>query len=137
MSSHDPSTDPLLAEVRHLRDRVAELERGPQPPPAPHSRLSSIVLEIAGWFGALASAVTAYIRVLGGTFGLVQSFRGPMAKQHRMAVMTLGCLIGIGEYHWNGGNQVEIAAAGIIAFGAALTCFTRTRDIATQLKARP
>ncbi len=39
-----------------------------------------------GWLAALAAAVTAYIRVLGGTFGLAQDFRGPMAKQHRMAV---------------------------------------------------
>ena len=38
-----------------------------------------------GWLGALAAAVTAYIRVLGGTLGLPQDFRGPLAKPHRMA----------------------------------------------------
>src|SRR5262245_37218046 len=53
-----------------------------------------------GWLGALAAAVTAYIRVLGGTFGLPQDFRGPMAKQHRMATMTLGCLLGIAEFYF-------------------------------------
>jgi phosphatidylglycerophosphate synthase len=40
-----------------------------------------------GWLGALAAAVTAYIRVLGGTCGLPQDFRGPLAKPHRMFVM--------------------------------------------------
>ena len=89
-----------------------------------------------GWLGALAAAVTAYIRVLGGTLGLAQDFRGPMAKQHRMAVMTVGCLVGIGEHLWNGGLYVEIAAAGVIAFGAIVTCGTRILAIAKQLKAR-
>ena len=43
-----------------------------------------------GWLGALAAAVTAYIRVLGGSLGLPQDFRGPLAKPHRMVVMTSG-----------------------------------------------
>ena len=89
-----------------------------------------------GWLAALAAAVTAYIRVLGGTFGLPQDFRGPMAKQHRMAVMTAGCLLGIGEYLWNGGHYILKAAAWVIAVGAVITCGTRIRAIAAQLKAR-
>lgn len=89
-----------------------------------------------GWLAALAAAVTAYIRVLGGTFGLAQDFRGPLAKQHRMAVMTAGCLLGIGEYAFNGGQYLLEGAAWIIAFGAVVTCGTRIRAIALQLKAR-
>jgi phosphatidylglycerophosphate synthase len=89
-----------------------------------------------GWLGALASAVTAYIRVLGGTFGLVQDFRGPLAKQHRMAVMTAGCLLGCGEFLWRGTTHGVEAAAWIIAVGAIVTCGTRIRAIAAQLKAR-
>jgi CDP-diacylglycerol--glycerol-3-phosphate 3-phosphatidyltransferase len=34
-----------------------------------------------GWFGALAAALTAYVRVFGGSLGFAQDFRGPMAKQ--------------------------------------------------------
>jgi phosphatidylglycerophosphate synthase len=89
-----------------------------------------------GWLGALAAAVTAYIRVLGGTFGLAQDFRGPLAKQHRMAVMTVSCLLGTGEYVFNGGQYLLEAAAWIIALGAIVTCGTRIRAIALQLKAR-
>lgn len=89
-----------------------------------------------GWLGALAAAVTAYIRVLGGTFGLVQDFRGPLAKQHRMAVMTAGLLLGIGEYLWRGSQYVVEAAAWLIAIGAVVTCGTRIHAIAKQLKAR-
>jgi phosphatidylglycerophosphate synthase len=89
-----------------------------------------------GWLGALAAAVTAYIRVLGGTFGLAQDFRGPLAKQHRMAVMTLGCMLGIGEFLWRGTMGVVQAAAWVIAVGALITCATRIAAIARQLRAR-
>jgi phosphatidylglycerophosphate synthase len=89
-----------------------------------------------GWLAALAAAVTAYIRVLGGTFGLAQDFRGPLAKQHRMAVMTAGCLLGIVEYAWRGSSHVVEAAAWIIAVGALITCVTRILAISRQLKSR-
>jgi hypothetical protein len=39
------------------------------------------------------AVVTAYIRVFGGALGFALDFRGPMAKQHRMAVLTVGCLL--------------------------------------------
>jgi phosphatidylglycerophosphate synthase len=96
----------------------------------------SIGIPWLGWLGALAAAVTAYIRVLGGTFGLVQDFRGPLAKQHRMAVMTLGCLLGVVELFWVGTGRIVEAAAWIIAIGAIVTCGTRIHAIARQLKAR-
>lgn len=99
-----------------------------------------------GWLGALAAAVTAYIRVLGGTFGLEQDFRGPMAKQHRMAVLTVGCLLAIGEFWFfddsgfdprgTAGLCVLHVAAWVIALGALFTCVTRIRAIAQQLEAR-
>jgi phosphatidylglycerophosphate synthase len=89
-----------------------------------------------GWLAALAAAVTAYIRVLGGTFGLAQDFRGPLAKQHRMAVMTAGCLLGIGEWFWTGGQWILEAATWIIAIGAIVTCVTRILAIGRGLKSR-
>jgi phosphatidylglycerophosphate synthase len=89
-----------------------------------------------GWLGALAAAVTAYIRVLGGTYGLAQDFRGPLAKQHRMAVMTAGCVLGIGEFAGRGWMWVVEGAAWIIAVGALITCVTRLAAIARQLRAR-
>jgi phosphatidylglycerophosphate synthase len=88
-----------------------------------------------GWLGALAAAVTAYIRVLGGTFGLAQDFRGPMAKPHRMAVLTAGCLAGSVELSMGGDDVALTAAAWVIAVGALLTCVTRTLAIARKLRA--
>jgi phosphatidylglycerophosphate synthase len=89
-----------------------------------------------GWLGALAAAVTAYIRVLGGTCGLPQDFRGPLAKQHRMFVMTVGCLLGAAELPASGNRYSLLLAAWIIAVGALLTCARRTHAIAVQLRAR-
>jgi phosphatidylglycerophosphate synthase len=96
----------------------------------------AIAMPWLGWLAALAAAITAYIRVLGGTLGLAQDFRGPQAKPHRMAVMTAGCLLGVGEYFLTGGQYVVIVAACIIALGSIVTCWTRIHAISKQLKAR-
>jgi phosphatidylglycerophosphate synthase len=89
-----------------------------------------------GWLGALAAAVTAYIRVLGGTCGFSQDFRGPLAKQHRMFVMTVGCLLGAAELPASGNRYSLSLAAWIIAVGALLTCARRVHAISEQLRAR-
>jgi phosphatidylglycerophosphate synthase len=89
-----------------------------------------------GWFGALAAAITAYIRVLGGSFGLEQDFRGPLAKPHRMAVLTVGCLLAALEGAWSDSNSALVASAWIIGVGSVLTCATRTLAIARALHER-
>lgn len=89
-----------------------------------------------GWAGALAAAVTAYIRVLGGALGLAQDFRGPMAKQHRMAVLTIACLLGALELTVWGSHWALIFAAWVIAAGSVVTCCTRLMAVSRQLRAR-
>jgi phosphatidylglycerophosphate synthase len=89
-----------------------------------------------GWFGALAAAVTAYIRVLGGSLGLPQDFRGPMAKPHRMAVLTSACVLGAFEWWLKGSQWALIIAAWVIAVGSIITCGTRLIAIARQLRVR-
>jgi len=91
---------------------------------------------VLGWYGALAAAVTAYIRLLGGTLGLPQDFRGPMAKPHRMAAITAGCLLGAVEFAVRGSAWALEIAAWVVAVGATLTCATRTLAIARSLRAR-
>lgn len=89
-----------------------------------------------GWAGALVAAVTAYIRVLGGSFGLPQDFRGPMAKPHRMAVLTVGCVLGAIEQPMWGSQWSLTLAAWIIAVGSVVTCGTRLLAIARQLRTK-
>ena len=89
-----------------------------------------------GWLAALLAALTAYVRATGGALGLRQDFRGPMAKPHRMAVLTVACLAGAAEMQWNGTRWALLAAAVVISGGAALTCVTRTLAIARALRER-
>lgn len=92
-------------------------------------------LSAVGWLGALAAALTAYIRVFGGSLGLTQDFRGPMAKQHRMAVLTVGCVLATIEQVLFGTAYALVIASVLIAVGALATCVTRIRAITAQLQA--
>ncbi len=88
-----------------------------------------------GWFAALVAALTAYIRVLGGSLGLKQDFRGPQAKPQRMFVLTLGCLAVAWEGVQYGSWHTLSAALWIIAVGSVLTAALRIRAIARELQA--
>jgi phosphatidylglycerophosphate synthase len=89
-----------------------------------------------GWLAALLAALTAYVRATGGALGFAQDFRGPMAKPHRMATLTLACLIGAAEIHWNGTRYALLIGAIVIAAGSALTCAMRSLALAKQLRTR-
>lgn len=90
-----------------------------------------------GWVAAVLSVMTAYIRVLGGTLGVTQSFIGPMAKQHRMFVLTLACLGSIVElwvrHDGKSPEEVMRVTLAIIVVGSVLTCWRRLRLIASEL----
>ena len=46
-----------------------------------------------GWSAAAFAVLTAYVRELGRANGAPADFSGPMAKQHRMAVMTAAAVL--------------------------------------------
>jgi phosphatidylglycerophosphate synthase len=85
-----------------------------------------------GWLCALLAALTAYVRVLGGSLGLVQDFRGPMAKPHRMWLLVATLLLAALLPAWS--RELLLGGALVIAAGAALTCITRSRAIALRLR---
>lgn len=99
----------------------------------------AIELPWLGWLGALLAAKTAYIRVLGGANGLAQDFRGPLAKQHRMFALSLGCLLAAGVLYFTQNQTtaklVLTVTSYTIAIGAGITCINRTLAIAKQLNA--
>jgi phosphatidylglycerophosphate synthase len=90
-----------------------------------------------GWLGALLAVATAYVRVFGGSLGLAQDFRGPLAKAQRMTVLTVACIAGAAETFRHPQRYALYAAAIVIAAGSLLTCVTRTLAIARQLRAEP
>jgi len=89
-----------------------------------------------GWLAALLAALTAYVRATGGALGFAQDFRGPMAKPQRMAALTLACLAGAAEVHWNGTRYALQIGVIVIAAGSAITCATRALALASLLRAR-
>jgi phosphatidylglycerophosphate synthase len=94
-----------------------------------------IGLPVLGWLAALLAALTAYIRVLGGSLGLKQDFRGPQAKPQRMALLTLACLAtALEDVYW-GSQYTLVVALCLICVGSVWTCVRRTRAIAALLEA--
>jgi phosphatidylglycerophosphate synthase len=84
-----------------------------------------------GWLAALAAALTAYVRVYGASCGLGHDFRGPMAKQHRMAVLTLAC---IATPLLPFGLKPLLIAMAVIGALSLVTCVTRTLALCRQLQ---
>ncbi|HLJ50784.1 MAG TPA: CDP-alcohol phosphatidyltransferase family protein [Bryobacteraceae bacterium] len=84
-----------------------------------------------GWTAALLAVLTAYVRVLGGASGLAQDFGGPMAKPHRMAVMTAACLLALID------SRVLMAALIVVAAGSLITVVVRVRRIMNRLESLP
>ena len=86
-----------------------------------------------GWLAALLALQTAYIRTLGGALGQPQDFRGPMAKPHRMAAMTVACVLAP-VLAWAFATMLALPVAlAIIAAGSALGCVARLAAIARRL----
>jgi phosphatidylglycerophosphate synthase len=86
-----------------------------------------------GWLAALLAALTAYVRVFGGALGQRQDFRGVMAKQRRMAVLTVGLVAQAVEAAFSSSHWSLILACAVVAFGSLVTCWTRTLAIARRL----
>lgn len=88
-----------------------------------------------GLLAALLAATTAYVRALGGAMGFAQDFRGPMAKQQRMATLTLAAILALVEALVGETRYVIPAALWLIVAGTVFTIARRTRGIARQLEA--
>ena len=87
-----------------------------------------------GWFGALLAALTAYVRVFGGSLGLAQDFSGVMAKQRRMAALTAGLVVQAILSFFSAALWPLLITAVVIAAGSLVTCVTRTVAIARKLE---
>jgi len=89
-----------------------------------------------GWLAAVLAVMTAYIRLLGGSMGVHQYFLGPMAKPHRMALLTGACVLSVFEKNFGMTGQVMAAALVLMVAGMLVTCARRTMRIVADLKQR-
>lgn len=104
-----------------------------------------------GLLAALLAAICAYVRLLGATLGQPQDFGGPMAKPHRMAALTIGCLVALSAatflpYDSHGdwfavsetGNLAVFAilsgTLGVIVIGTLLTIVLRLVRLSRALR---
>jgi phosphatidylglycerophosphate synthase len=79
-----------------------------------------------GWCAALLAVMTAYVRTLAASLGAAVNFQGPMAKQHRMALLTAACLITAVENSFAGQSYALLAALLIMIAGCLITLYRRT-----------
>lgn len=85
---------------------------------------------LVAWAAAILAVLTAYIRVLGASMGAPHFFLGPMAKQHRMALLNLGIIGSAVEVTLYGQFEQSLTVAlYLIAVGSAFTCLRRIAAI--------
>lgn len=104
-----------------------------------------------GWAAAVAAVMTAYVREVGRAAGAPADFSGPMAKPHRMFVMTMAALFTIfdrqvggawiewtftGNRSLDGSGAYILLALWIVLIGSTLTALNRARRALVFLNKR-
>ena len=89
-----------------------------------------------GWAAAAMAFLTAYLRELGVNCGLAADFSGPMAKQHRMALVTGAALLSLAEPLWRGHGEVLHLTLWVLAVGTGLTVLRRAVRLVAALRRR-
>jgi phosphatidylglycerophosphate synthase len=94
-----------------------------------------------GYIATILAIFTAYVRAAGKIAGAPNEFCGPMAKQHRMLVITLICLYSaIAPRSWQmiTANDLHIGlmtlGLAVIVLGCVVTVIRRISRIAHALK---
>jgi phosphatidylglycerophosphate synthase len=93
-------------------------------------------LHALGWLAAVLSLITVYVRALGAQAGASQQFCGPMAKQHRMAVLTVTCIAMALLALFGLNYDLVHPALGLISAGCIVTIWRRASRIAQELESR-
>jgi len=89
-----------------------------------------------GYVAAVLAIITAYVRALGASAGAGQNFMGPMAKQHRMAVVTIAAIACAVAVLWSWHGQIAAAALGIMIAGMLITIARRAHWVIQTLENR-
>jgi phosphatidylglycerophosphate synthase len=88
-----------------------------------------------GYVAAVGALLTAYVRALGKAAGAPNVFAGPMAKPHRMALVTVVALACAAlPAGWVTGYHVPAWALGVVAAGTVVTVARRLARIAAHLR---
>jgi phosphatidylglycerophosphate synthase len=88
-----------------------------------------------GWLAGLLAVLTAYARTLAGASGAPQRFLGPMAKQHRMALLCAALTIAAIVRPWSVAARIIALGLLLIVLGAGITTVRRARAAVRDLEA--
>ena len=89
-----------------------------------------------GLAAALAAMLTAYVRTTARAAGAPSDFCGPMAKQHRMAIVTaLAVWCAVAPARWSGAEGVLVVLI-VITLGSIATAMRRLLRAAAALEAK-
>src|SRR6267378_6106264 len=86
---------------------------------------SSAQLITLGWAAAIFAVLTAYVRTLGAAAGTAQYFIGPMAKQQRMAIITVACVCAALTIAFDKKIPFMLIALPVILAGCLVTIWRR------------
>lgn len=87
-----------------------------------------------GWGAACGAVFTAYVRSMGASLLGKHDFRGPMAKPHRMAAATAGCLLTFAAAWTRLQAPVLLWTLGVINAGIVITGWRRIHHLSSDLK---
>jgi phosphatidylglycerophosphate synthase len=88
---------------------------------------------LLGWTAGSLALIAAYVRALGASVGARHAFHGPMAKPHRMFLLTCACIAAAVGVYAQVGAQVMYVTLVLMVGGTALTIFRRLSAIAGEL----
>ena len=88
----------------------------------------------AGWAAACLAVLISYLRAFGASLDQVSDFSGPMAKQHRMAAVTIAAILAASLAMWLDPTSILQLALWIVILGEILTAFRRMRRIYLRMK---
>ncbi|MFX0542244.1 CDP-alcohol phosphatidyltransferase family protein [Roseovarius sp. S4756] len=135
----------------NLFDGMVAVEAGKAAPDGPlwnefPDRVSDILIlfgvglgmgqPVLGLGAACMAVLTAYTRELGASIGLAPDFCGPMAKPHRMALITGAALLAIFETTLVPPGTTLTIALWLVLLGAGATALRRAYRIRAALMLR-
>jgi phosphatidylglycerophosphate synthase len=82
-----------------------------------------------GWAASIIAVMTAYIRVLGRSLGTTSYFIGPMAKQHRMFLITISAITDYILHLIDIDFSISYISLYVMVVGGTVTCLRRLNKI--------
>ncbi|RYX85870.1 CDP-alcohol phosphatidyltransferase family protein [bacterium] len=94
-------------------------------------------LPTLGWAAGALALLTAYVRLLGVSVGANEHFAGPLAKQQRMALVTIASTVAAVETMFGWQHYAMTVALIVIVVGCIITVAHRLKLIGADLSGTP